>query len=161
MYYSYVESDAIGILIWAIIVTITLGILTILVIRIRQKHGQDVQLMKDSIKQERKDAVDRSRNSLKGILGEQMSPLLPEFYSKYEPSDARFLGSPIDYVIFKNMSKFDKKTKDEENPIEIVLLDVKTGKSAKLDDLQISIKNAIDSGRISFDVIKPNIENQD
>ena len=155
------EPEALSILIWAVIVSITLGILVILVIRLRQKHSQDIQAMKQSISKERKDAVDRSRNSLKGNIGEQMSPLLPEFYSKYEPSDARFLGSPIDYVIFKNMSKFDKKTKDEENPIEVVLLDIKIGKSAKLDDLEKSIKNAVEEGRVSFDVIKPNIENQD
>ncbi len=81
--------------------------------------------MKDSIIQERRDSADRSRNSLKGILGERMSTLLPKFYSKYEPSDVRFLGSSIDHAIFKNMSKFNKKTKDDENPIEVVLLDVK------------------------------------
>lgn len=148
------------ILIWAIIVTVTLCILIIFLIKLRKTHENDIRNMEQSISRERDAAVERSRNTLKGTISEQISPLLPEFYSKYEPSDARFLGSPIDFVIFKNMSKFDKKTKDEENPIEVVLLDVKTGKYAGLSPLQKSIKNAVDEGRVSFDVIKPNIENQ-
>ena len=59
------------------------------------------------------------------------------------------------------MSKFDKKTKDEENPIEVVLVDIKTGKSAVLSPLQKSIQNAMENGRVSFDVIKPNIDNKE
>lgn len=146
------------ILIWAIMVTITLGILIIFLVKLRKTHENDIQSMEQRITKERKDAVDQSRNTLKGTISEQISPLLPEFYSKYEPSDARFLGSPIDFVIFKNMSKFDKKLKDEENPIEVILLDIKTGKSTGLSPLQKSIKNAVEEGRVSFDVIRPKIE---
>jgi len=150
------EHESISILIWAIIVTVTLGILVILVIKLRQKHSQDIQAMEESIRKERTNAVDISRSTIKGKVGEQMSPLLPEFYSKYEPADARFLGSPIDYVIFKNMSKFDNKEKRE--PIEIVLLDVKTGKP-DLKPIQNAVKKAVEEGRVKFDVIKPNIDN--
>ena len=145
-------------LIWAVIVTVTLGILVAFLLNLRKKHVEDIRSMEKRISKERKSAVESSRNTLKGTISEQMSPLLPEFYSKYEPSDARFLGSPIDYVIFKNMSKFNKKTKDEENPIEVILVDVKTGKYAGLSPLQKSIQSAIDDGRVSFDVIKPNID---
>ena len=59
------------------------------------------------------------------------------------------------------MSKFDKKTKDEENPLEVVLVDIKTGKSAGLSTLQKSIQNAVDDGRVSFDIIKPNVEKKE
>jgi len=149
------EHETLSILIWAMIVTITLGILVILVIRLRQKHGQDIQAMKESISKEKQDSLDQSRHVLKGKIGEQISPLLPEFYSKYEPADARFLGSPIDYVIFKNMSKFQNK---ESEPIEIILLDVKTGKSG-LSPLQNAIKNAVENGEVKFDVLKPDFAN--
>ena len=150
------EQEVLAILIWAIIVTITLGILVILVIRLRQKHGQDIQEMKESISKEIEDALNQSRTVLKGKIGEQMSPLLPEFYSKYEPADARFLGSPIDFVIFKNLSKFDNKEKRE--PIEVVLLEIKTGKKG-LDPNQNAIKKAVQEGKVTFDVIKPDINN--
>jgi len=152
------EHEIILVIVWAIIVTIILGILVFFVMKIRKTHEKDIKNMEDRISKERADAVDSSRNTLKGTISEQISPLLPEFYSKYEPSDARFLGSPIDFVIFKNMSKFDKKTKDEENPIEVVLLDIKTGKYAGLNSLQKAIKKAVEERRVSFDVIKLNIE---
>ena len=145
-------------LIWAVITTIFLIIIVGVLIKLRKKHEDDIEELKQSIKKERDTAVGQSRNVLKGKIGEQVSPLMPEFYTKYEPSDARFMGSPIDFVIFKNMSKFDKKTKDEENPIEVVLVDIKIGKSAGLSPLQKSIREAIIEKRVSFDVIKPNIE---
>ena len=163
------------ILVWAIIVTVGLVILLLFLIRnhlkyenkleaikftIEKERAEQIEKLKTTIKLERTSAVDTSRSSLKGKISEQMSPLFPEFYSKYEPSDARFLGSPIDFVIFRNMSKFDKKTKDEENPIEVVLLDIKTGKYAGLNPLQKSIKKAVEEKRVSFDVIEPNIEPQ-
>ena len=147
------EHEFTMILIWAIIVTVTLGFLVILVLKLQRKHEKDIMKMEQRISDEREDAVETSRNVLKGKIGEQMSPLLPEFYSKYEPADARFIGSPIDYVIFKNMSKF----RDEKFPIEVILMDVKTGSSG-LSTLQNAIKKAIEDGRVKFDVLKPSIE---
>jgi len=151
------EHEFAMVLLWAVIVTITLGILVMLVLKLGQKHDLDIRKMEASITKERKDATDQARNILKGKIGEQISPLLPDFYSKYEPSDARFLGSPIDFVIFKNMSKFDKIKKDTENPIEVILMDVKTGKKG-LEPLQTAIKRAVEDGRVEFDVLRPKIE---
>ena len=146
------EHELIMILIWAIIVTITLGLLVVLFVKLGRKHDKDIMKMEERISDERKNAVETSRSVLKGKIGEQISPLLPEFYSKYEPSDARFIGSPIDFVIFKNMSKF----RDEKLPIEVILMDVKTG-SSSLSPLQNAIKKAIGDGRVVFDVLKPSI----
>ena len=46
----------------------------------------------------RKDAVERSRYVLTGKVWEQVAPYLPNF--KHNPSDIRFLGSPVDFVVF-------------------------------------------------------------
>jgi len=160
-------------LVWAIIVTVGLVILFGFLIRTRMKYenkfekikftvekerAEQIEKFKTTIIEERTDARELSRNTIKGRIGEQMSSLFPEFYAKYAPSDARFLGTPVDYVIFKNMSKFDKKTKDEENPIELVLLEIKTGKKVGLTDLEKSIKKAVEDGRVSFDMIRLNVE---
>ena len=104
-----------------------------------------------AVAEERANAVDTSRAVLKGKIAEQLAPLLPGFLGKYNAADARFIGSPIDYLIFKNMSKGE----DSEDPIEIVLLDVKTGKST-LNGVQKKIEAAVAAGRISFDVLKIN-----
>lgn len=102
-----------------------------------------------TVTEERADAVDTSRAVLKGKIAEQMAPLLPGFLDKYNPADARFIGSPIDYLIFKGMSKGS----DSDDPIEIVLLDVKTGKSA-LNGVQKKIETAVAGKRITFDVVR-------
>ena len=146
------EHELTMVFIWAIIVTITLGFLVVLFLKLGRKHDKDIMRMEERISDERKNAVETSRSVLKGKIGEQISPLLPEFYSKYEPADARFIGSPIDFVIFKNMSKF----RDEKLPIEVILMDVKIG-SSSLSPLQNAIKKAIEDGRVVFDVLKPSI----
>jgi len=148
-------------LIIGIIVGLVIGIVIVYIImktRIKSEfvkwkaeHEMDVQ---QRIEDAREDAVNHSRSTLKGKIGEQMAPLLPEFTERYEPADARFIGSPIDYVIFKNMSK---RSNGEKDPIEIVLMDIKTGKSSK-STLQNAIRDAIKNNRVSFDVLKPEIE---
>ena len=88
----------------------------------------------------RSDALTRSRAVLKGKIGEQIAAILPEF--KYNPADARFIGNPIDYIIFDGYS--------EGKDINIVLLDVKKGKYAKLSKPQTEIKRAVDAKRIKW-----------
>ena len=88
------------------------------------------ELMK-TVEVERAGTVDTSRAVLKGEIAEQAAPLLPGFLAKYHPADARFIGSPIDYLVFKNMSK----GKDREDPVEILMLDVKT-ENAVLNHIQ-------------------------
>jgi predicted Holliday junction resolvase-like endonuclease len=90
------------------------------------------------------DALSKARAVLKGKIGEQLAPLLPEFLKYYTPSEARFLGTPIDYVIFKNLSKVETG-----EPLEIILLDVKTG-GATLNSTQKKIKSAVEEGRVKF-----------
>ena len=59
----------------------------------------------------RRDSVNRSRSTLKGKIAEQMAPVLPDFC--YAFSDARVIGSPVDYVIFDGLTRVadDKSTK--------------------------------------------------
>ena len=102
-----------------------------------------------TIEENRADAVDASRAVLKGKIAEQIAPLLPGFLAKYSAADARFIGSPIDYLIFKGMSKGDAPAE----PLEIVLLDVKTGK-AGLNGVQKKIQEAAAAKRVSFDILR-------
>jgi len=70
------------------------------------------------------------------------------------------LGSPIDYIIFKDMSKYDRTTKAEDVPIDVVLVEVKSGKNTGLTQKERAVRIAVEEGRVSFDVIKQNIEPQ-
>jgi len=53
------------------------------------------------------DTIKRSKITLLGKLREQVSPYLPKF--PFRPSDMKFLGSPIDFVIFDGVSEDDIK----------------------------------------------------
>lgn len=91
----------------------------------------------------RREALERSRATLKGRIGEQMAPLLPQF--KYEPADARFIGSPVDYVIFEGHSRGE--------PEGVVFLEVKAGRST-LTPLERKLKEVVEGGRVRWETLE-------
>jgi predicted Holliday junction resolvase-like endonuclease len=91
----------------------------------------------------RKDALSKSRAVLKGKIGEQMAPLLAAF--PFEPADARFIGAPVDYVVFDGYSK--------NNPTEVVLLDIKTG-NAQLSSNERRIVELVKAKRVRWMTIR-------
>jgi len=68
----------------------------------------------------RADAIQRSLAVTMGKVHEQLIPYLPDF--PYNPKDVRFLGSPIDLVVFEGLA---------DGRVErIVFVEVKTGGAA-------------------------------
>lgn len=102
--------------------------------------------MKEIFKQE---VLEKSRAVLKGRISEQIVPFLEQF--KYNPSDARFIGSPIDYIIFDGYTEL--KDNKQEQPITIILADVKSGKNASLTYEQKKIKKAVEEKRVKWETI--------
>jgi predicted Holliday junction resolvase-like endonuclease len=97
-----------------------------------------------------KRSVNTSRAVLKGKMAEQLAPIMPEF--QYLPSDAKFLGDPVDYVVFDGYSDFrDGEGRAED--IEVVLIDIKSG-GARLTKGQQAIAQAIAQGRVRFETIR-------
>jgi predicted Holliday junction resolvase-like endonuclease len=74
-------------------------------------------------------------------MAEQFAPILPEF--QYLPSDAKFLGDPVDYVVFDGYTDF--RDGDDAEDIEVILLDIKSG-GARLSKGQ-AIAQAVREGR--------------
>jgi predicted Holliday junction resolvase-like endonuclease len=95
----------------------------------------------------RKDSVNRSRSTLKGRISEQMAPLLPEF--PFSSADARFIGNPIDFVVFDGYTRVKD---DKGDMINIVLVEVKKGKG-RLTREETLIKKAVEEGRVSWQTI--------
>ena len=87
----------------------------------------------------RKDAIMRSRAVLGGQFSEQLAPYLPNF--EYLPTECRFIGKPIDFLVFKGMDDKDIK--------EIVFVEVKSG-NAKLTQHEKKLKEAIDKKRVKW-----------
>ena len=97
-----------------------------------------------------KDSVNRSRSVLRGKTTEHFAPITEEFLKEFVPSDAKFIGSPIDYIIFSGAGSI---TDGEEKDIEIVFMDIKTGK-ARLTKVQRAIKKAIEEKKIRWKTLE-------
>jgi len=97
----------------------------------------------------REDALAKSRAVLKGAIAEQLAPIFKIF--GHDPNDARFIGDPVDYVIFDGYTKVRERL--EDIPIKIVLADVKTG-NADLTYEQRRIKQGIEKGLVEFKIIR-------
>ncbi len=81
----------------------------------------------------------KSREVLGGQFSEQLAPFLPDF--PFSPTEARFMGKPIDFIIFKGM--------DEKNIQEVVFVEVKSGK-ARVNAHERKLRDAINGGRVSW-----------
>jgi predicted Holliday junction resolvase-like endonuclease len=98
-------------------------------------------------KEIRKDSVNRSRSTLKGRISEQMAPLLPEF--PWSPADARFIGNPIDFVVFDGYTDAKDGNGDQ---VTVVLVEVKKGKG-RLTREEVLIRKAVEEGRVAWKTI--------
>ena len=92
------------------------------------------------IEKERKDAIAKSRAVLGGLFSEQLAPYLPDF--PYSPSEVRFIGKPIDFLVFKGA---DSKKIDE-----VVFVEVKSGK-AKINNHEKNLKETIEKKRVRWE----------
>lgn len=110
--------------------------------RFRAWQEEEALKWQGVIEQERKAAISQSRAVLGGKFTEQMVPYFPDF--KYDPTEVRFIGSPIDMVVFPGLAKGD--------PEEIVILEIKTGKSC-LTPQQKKIRQLIEDGMVRWDEI--------
>lgn len=102
------------------------------------------------IKVHRKDAVSRSRAVLSGQFSEQLAPFLPNF--KYDPNDSRFIGKPVDFIVFKGSGGREIE--------EVVFVEVKSGKSA-LSPVERSLKKAVEDGRVRFEEYRVDFTSED
>ncbi|MBI4452307.1 hypothetical protein HY637_02680 [Candidatus Woesearchaeota archaeon] len=94
----------------------------------------------DKIPEIRETAIKQSRAVLSGQISEQLAPYLPDF--PYKPTEARFIGKPVDFIVFKGM--------DEKKIEEVVFVEVKTGQS-KLSSVEKSLKETIQNKKVLWD----------
>jgi len=114
--------------------------------RIQQMDEQH----RNEIEQARRQSVERSRYAIKGQIGEQLVPLLPGF--EFFPSDARFIGHPVDYVVFHGYTDL-RDGNGGANGVEVVILDIKRN-MARLTREQQAIMKAIEAGWVSFQIVR-------
>ncbi|WP_109441054.1 Holliday junction resolvase-like protein [Acinetobacter haemolyticus] len=120
-----------------------------------EKYIAELELEhKQALLDAQKRSVNTSRAVLKGKMAEQFAPILPEF--RYLPSDAKFLGDPVDYVVFDGYTDF-RDGDGEAEDIEVILLDIKSG-GARLSKGQQAIAQAVQEGRVRFETLRIDFE---
>jgi predicted Holliday junction resolvase-like endonuclease len=119
---------------------------------LEQEYDQKLQIWKhQEEKRIREDAVTKSRQVQKGFASEHMAP----FQTKYNPRDFRHIGDPIDFVVFAGSTEIKDGSSDEIE--EVVILDIKTGKS-DLNKTQRRIRDAVIAGKVSFATYNPDTD---
>jgi len=99
----------------------------------------------------RSDAVRRSQSVTKGKITEHLIPYFPDF--PYNPKDARFLGSPVDLVVFDGLS--------EDCVREIVFVEIKTAKQPTLSRRERAIRDCVQAKRVAYSLIQVMPETED
>ena len=93
-------------------------------------------------KASRADAVKQSGATIRGNVTQHLVPYFPDF--PWNPRDTRFIGTPIDLIIFSGLS--------EERELDgIIFVEVKSGKTGALSESQKKVKRYLENGgRVTF-----------
>jgi len=134
------ESVALGLV-------VVLAIALVLLVRVWGKYARLRETYRQEVQAERKDAVERSRSVTTGKVFEQLVPYLPHF--PYNPKDARFLGSPIDFLVFDGL--------DGDRVERVVFVEVKTG-SSSLSTRERRVREAVQQGRVEWQELRVELD---
>ena len=85
----------------------------------------------------RKEIANSSRSIIKGQVSEQLAPYLPNF--PFRPDECKFLGNPIDFIVFKNL--------EDGDDCSVHFVEVKSGKS-RLNGHERNLKKAIQEKKV-------------
>jgi predicted Holliday junction resolvase-like endonuclease len=91
----------------------------------------------------RRDAVQRSEAVTLGKVYEQLVPYLPDF--AFNPKDARFLGTPVDFVVFDGLNEGDVR--------RVVFVEVKTG-NAGLSTRERRVREAVQARHVEWEELR-------
>lgn len=109
---------------------------------VREAQRLLAEWKREQEQQIRQDAIQRSQAVTMGKVTEHLVPHLPNF--QFNPKDARFIGSPIDFIIFDGLNEVEEK-----QIREVVFLEIKTGASA-LTRRERLVRDAIRAGRVRW-----------
>lgn len=118
--------------------------------RLLEQESQFKLSLDKHIKDAQKRSNDTQRSVLKGQISEKFVPFMAGF--EYSPADCRFMGEPMDYVVFHRLHECaDGQASIDE--ARVVFLEVKSGTS-KLNKRQQILKEIIARGQVSFESIR-------
>ena len=112
--------------------------------RFRQWQEAERQRWEEERERVKREAITQSRAVLGGKFTEQMAPYLPEF--NYDPTEARFIGSPIDLIVFPGLAQGD--------PREIVIMEIKAGRTVQFTPQERKIRQLIEDGMVRWELLQ-------
>jgi len=104
---------------------------------------EELRARLEELKSRKMRATLRAENTARAVnVGHNLEKVLPTMKDfKWELPDSRFLGNPIDLIVFNGLSA-NKVT-------SISFIEVKSG-SARLNDHQKSIRDAVQQGKVKY-----------
>ncbi|MGC9209860.1 MAG: Holliday junction resolvase-like protein [Acidilobus sp.] len=135
-----------------------LGVIVVLLVRLKVLQGtlnglyrsidevaqaRARQIVEKEVQKAREEAIKRSASVITGKVLEQLAPALPGF--KHNPREARFIGSPVDFVVFDGL--------ESGGPITITFIEVKSGEDQKLTDRERAVKEAVERKAVRFELL--------
>lgn len=129
---------------WALILILILILAFLSWKYLELKYRFDVELEKALRKKEediRANAIKRSSSVILGKIGERLAPVIAFEANGLDPRDARFIGDPVDYVVFDGLNA--------NKPKKIWFIEVKTGKS-KLTKTEREIRRLIENKKVDW-----------
>lgn len=134
---------------WEFLVLILLVVVIYLIvkniewkIKFNQKLKEWVEKNEKTI---REDAIKRSARTLSGKILEKLIPFLEDF--PYDPHDIRWLGDPVDLIIFDGYSM---NKRGEGNLEQVVFCEVKSGES-QLTKTEKEIKDLVEKKKVKWE----------
>jgi predicted Holliday junction resolvase-like endonuclease len=88
-------------------------------------------------------SVATSKGTMRGLAAEHLAPLFPEMIEQFSPCDWRFLGSPVDFVVFDGLG--------DDAVTRLVLVEVKSGRDRALSARQAELRAAVDAGVLTVE----------
>ena len=116
-------------------------------LEIQKRFKEKLKDREDKLKKRRKLATEKAQITTKAVnIGKNLEKVLPTMRDfKWTVPDSKFLGDPIDLIIFNGLSINKVKS--------INFIEVKSGK-AGLNNHQKSIRDAIEEQKVSYKVFK-------
>jgi predicted Holliday junction resolvase-like endonuclease len=99
----------------------------------------------------RSDAIRRSESVTRGKITEHLVPFFPLF--PYDPRDARFLGSPVDLIIFDGLSEGEIR--------EIVFAEIKTSRNPSLSRRERDVRECVKDRRVSYTLLQVPVDQEE
>ena len=131
------------------LVAVTLVLLTLLVWLVARfaAYKASHPYTDADVKRARQEAIAGSRRTRGGQAAEQLAPFLPALCDRFNPKDARFLGNPVDFIVFDGL--------DEGHLREVVFVEIKTGAAKELNKNESEVSSVIGERRVAFEVVTP------